>query len=126
MMGWVLTPIANTWHCEFSINCVMSAIQCRTSCLSPIKHGHISMANISFNSHRIVVANVCSTTSKIEKYKNIVIFMWGRGSKKGPSAYYKIFQDGASRLMHAVKMAHVIKNSDHINTMNGQTIISSV
>ena len=79
------------------------------------------LANINFNSHRIVVANVCSTTSKIEKYKNIVIFMWGRGSKKGPSACYKIFQDGAARLMHAVKMAHVIKNSDHINTMNGQT-----
>ena len=32
------------------------------------------------------------------------IDIWGRGSEKGPSAYYKNFQEGASNLTLAIEM----------------------
>ena len=30
--------------------------------------------------------------------------IWGRGNKKGPVHYYKIFHYGASKLLRAIKM----------------------
>ena len=34
----------------------------------------------------------------------IYIYLWGRDSEKGLSAYYKNFQEGTSKLTHAIKM----------------------
>ena len=47
------------------------------------------------------------------------------GSEKGPSAYYKIFQDGASKLTHGIKIVRVIRNSGHRNSKMDRLISSA-
>ena len=62
--------------------------------------------------------------SHIFKLKNIYIH-GVEAAKRGPSAYYKIFQEGASKLMVAIKNVRVIKNSGHCYSMMDRLISSA-
>ena len=50
----------------------------------------------------------------IYNYIYIYIILWCQGSEKGPSAYYKNFQEGASKSTRAIKMYAQLKIQDPV------------